>query len=219
MLTKLRYIPKKFEKITVGLNMTFFHETAKDFFSGQGLAKNMYIPSQAALTSQRNITVDPYITYYDEKDNRFSAKFRYYHVGFNSSTGDSSLSSQFFYDLSYMKRFQKINLNITAGSNGFYTYTKGKDLRRFGSRYLQQLLVSAQKGMDILRLRMQVEKKFFNKLTVTGGLRLDVAQLDKAIVLNKLPFINLLNQSHKKGKYIKSPVTPLFRFGLKLSGY
>ncbi|MBK8659599.1 MAG: TonB-dependent receptor [Bacteroidetes bacterium] len=213
MLAKLRYIPKKFEKITVGLNMTFFHETAKDFFAGSGLAKNMYIPSQAALTSQRNITVDPYITYYDEKDNRFSAKFRYYHVGFNSSTGDSSLSSQFFYDLSYMKTFRKINLNITAGSNGFYTYTKGRTFGDLVADIYSSSLFQPRKVWTFSAY-MQVEKKFFNKLTLTGGLRIDVAQLDKAIVLNKLPFINLLNQSHKKGKYIKSPVTPLFRFGL-----
>lgn len=213
MLAKLRYIPKKFNKITTGLNVTFFHETLKDFFASQGLATNMYIPSQVALTSQRNITVDPYITYYDEKDNRFSAKFRYYHVGFNSSTGDSSLCSQFFYDLSYMKNFRKINLIITTGTNGFYTYAKGRTFGNLVADIYSSSLFQPRKVWTFAAF-MQAEKKFFNKLTITGGLRLEVASLAGKIVENRLPFINLLNQSAKKGKYIYSPVTPLFRFGL-----
>ncbi|MBK7149111.1 MAG: TonB-dependent receptor [Bacteroidetes bacterium] len=111
-----------------------------------------------------------------------------------------------------MKTFRKINLNITAGSNGFYTILRAELLAIWWLIFIV-VLVPASKVWTFSAY-MQVEKKFFNKLTLTGGLRIDVAQLDKAIVLNKLPFINLLNQSHKKGKYIKSPVTPLFRFGL-----
>jgi iron complex outermembrane receptor protein len=221
MTAKLRYTPHKLANLTIGLNMNFFHETLKDFFTGSGLGKGMYIPSEIVLTRTRTFNIDPYLNYYDKKDNRHSLKFRVYNTMYNSNagaslggTGDSTSSTQFYFDYSFMRKFKKINLVVITGVNGFYSVIRGKTFGQVDS-------VVANPGSVLYNTRnvgnvaayIQVEKKFFNKLTITGGLRLEFASLDTSIV--KYPF-HLLSKAAKRDStnQIESPVAPLFRFGL-----
>ena len=60
----------------------------------------------------------------------------------------------------------------------------------------------------------QFEKKFFHKLTIAGGLRLEYAQLSGATVYNQLPVVNMMSQAFGKKNVINSPVTPLARIGI-----
>lgn len=210
---KLRYTPKKVKNLTVGLNMNFFHQNLKDFFAGKGMAKDMYIPTEVAITSQRTFNIDPYVNYYDQKENRHSLKFRVFNSMYNSTTGDSSESTQFYYDYSFLRNFKKINLVITTGTNGFYSVIRGKT---FGDLTADIKSIKYFATRDIMNFAayIQAEKKFFQKLTVSGGIRLEFARLAGETVKNRLPLINLLNGGKKKNSNIQSPVTPLFRFGL-----
>jgi iron complex outermembrane receptor protein len=211
---KLRYTPHKLAALTVGLNMNFFHQTLKDFFASKGVAYNMYIPSEVAITRQRTFNIDPYINYYDKKENRHSLKFRIFNNLYNSTTGDSTTSTQFFYDYSFLRNFKKIHLVITAGSNGYYSVIQGKT---FGDLVADIRKLKTFNTRDIYNVAayIQVEKKFFEKLTVSGGLRLEYARLVDETVMNRLPLINALASLNKSTKSnIKSPVTPLFRIGL-----
>lgn len=209
LLGKLRYTPKKIPALTTGLNFTFFSENLKDFFTGLGLDSLTYIPAQVAVNSGRTVSVDPYINYYDQKDNKHSLKFRIYNIEFNSTTGDSSRALQFYYDYSYMKNFRKINLIVTTGTNGYYSSIRGKTFGAFVPNINDNKYFNTRKVWNFAAF-IQAEKKFFNRLTLSGGLRFEVAQLDTQIVKNRLPFINMLSRK----KEILSPVTPLFRFGL-----
>lgn len=213
MSTKLRYTPKKMENLTVGLNATFFHQNLKDFFASQGLGKSMYIPTEVILMTHRSILMDPYLNYYDKQDNRHSLKFRYFNTMQNATSGDSTNSHQFYYDYSFLKKFDKINLVITTGTNGFYSLISGKT---FGDFEPDIRKIKYFNTRDVINFAtfIQAEKKFFNKLTVTGGLRFEFARLSGETVQNRLPFINLLANAGKNKKDIYSPVTPLFRFGM-----
>ncbi len=219
--TKLRYTPKKLANLTVGLNMNFFHENLKDFFVSQGLAKSMYLPTEVVTTRTRTFNIDPYLNYYDKKDNRHSLKFRVYNTMYNSNagaalggTGDSTSSTQFYFDYSFLRKFEKINLVITTGVNGYHSTIRGKT---FGD----VMMVPVNPGSLLYNTRtvsnvaayIQAEKKFFNKLTLTGGMRLEFATLDSIIV--KYPFHNISKWAKRdSGDLITSPVAPLFRFGL-----
>lgn len=215
MMAKLRYTPKKLNNLTVGLNMGFFHQNLKDFFACKGVALDMYIPSEVAITSTRTFTIDPYLNYYDKKENKHSVKFRVFNSKYNSTTGDSSESTQFYYDYSFVKRFNKINFTITTGTNGYCSVIYGKT---FGQLVADINKIKYYTGRDVMNFSayIQAEKKFFEKLTVSGGLRIEVAQLSKEMVLNRLPLVNLIHHAGKNGKAKKdivSPVTPLFRIG------
>lgn len=213
MSAKFRYTPKKLKNLTVGLNMNFYHQNLKDFFAGQGIALKMYIPTEVAITTQRTFNVDPYINYYDQKENRHSLKFRVFNSMYNSTTGDSSVSTQFYYDYSFLRNFKKINLVITTGTNGFYSLIRGKT---FGALAANINSIKYFSTRDIMNFAayIQAEKKFFQKLTLSGGIRIEFARLAGETVKNRLPLINLLNGGKKKNSNIQSPVTPLFRFGL-----
>ncbi len=213
LAAKLRYIPKKMQNLTAGLNMTFFHQTAKDFFASQGIATYMYIPTEVVLTRFRFFTIDPYVNYYDKKDNRHSLKFRVFSALTNSTTGDSTEATQFYYDYSFHRNFKKAGVILTAGSNGFYSLIKGKT---FGDLVPDIKSIKYFGTRDVLNFAgyVQVEKKFFEKLTLSGGLRLEFAQLSDDVVRNRLPLINLLNRIKDKHTNLHAPVTPLFRFGL-----
>ncbi len=215
LTAKLRYTPHQLKHLTVGLNMNFYHQTLKDFFAAQGLGPKMYMPSDGGqtITRQRAFTIDPYVNYYDNKDNRHSIKFRVFNTMYNSTTGDSTESTEFYYDYSFLRNFKKLNLVITAGSNGFYSVIHGKT---FGNLVANINNIRYYSTRDIMNFAayLQAEKKFFHKLTLSGGVRLEFARLSDETVENRLPFINLLNGIKHKPSNIKSPVTPLFRLGL-----
>lgn len=214
MTAKLRYTPRKLANLTIGLNMNFFHETLKDFFAGSGTGKYMYIPSEVVLTRTRTFNFDPYINYYDKKENRHSLKFRIYSTFYNSNAGvsvggngDSTSCEQYLVDYTFLKKFNKINLVIITGVNAFYSNIKGKTFGDLESAFFNTRFVTNA------AMFLQVEKKFFNKLTLTGGARLEYAMLDTSLVY--YPFHGLSKLAKRDSAHLlKSPVAPLFRFGL-----
>lgn len=211
---KLRYIPHKKPNLTVGLNMNFFHQSGKDFFASQGIAKRMYVPTEVVTILQRSFNFDPYINYYNDKGDRHSFKTRIYNTLFYSTTGDSTKNQQFYYDYTYSKRFEKIDLIIITGTNGQYTSVQGKT---FGDLVADIKTLKGFGTRDIMNFSgfIQVEKRFFNKLTLAGGISVQYARLAGETVMNRLPLINVFkNLANKNNPDIMSPVTPLFRFGL-----
>lgn len=215
---KLRYTPHKMNNLTIGLNMNFFHENLKDFFAASGLGKFMYVPSEIVLSRTRTFNIDPYINYYDKNENRHSLKFRVYNTMYNSNagvasggTGDSTTSTQLYFDYSFLRKFKKINLVVTTGLNGFYSIIRGKTFGGSDSAIVNPSgLLYNTRYVGNVAAYVQLEKKFFNKLTLTGGVRFEFAMLDTSLV--KYPFyaFKKKNSSTVPG----SPVAPLFRFGL-----
>lgn len=214
LAAKLRYTPKKNPHLTVGLNMTFFHQTLKDFFASLGIAKQMYVPTQADVRTQaRMFTIDPYFNYYDKKENRHSLKFRVFNNQSFSTTGDSSNSTQLYYDYSILHNFTKAAVIITAGTNGFYSNIKGKTFGQLVANINNIKYFSTREIVNFAAY-IQAEKKFFQKLTISAGLRFEFARLSGETVKNRLPFVNILNKAAKKTNDIQSPLTPLFRIGM-----
>lgn len=214
MTAKLRYTPHKLANLTVGLNLNFFHENLKDFFIAKGTATNMYIPTDVTTTRTRTFSIDPYVNYYDKYENKHSLKFRIYNTMYNSNagvslggSGDSTLSTQYYADYSFLHNFKKAHLILTTGFNGYYSIIQGKT---FGS--LTSAYYSSRPIMNVA-VYIQAEKKFFNKLTLTGGMRMEFMKLNDAIIM--YPFHALSKAAHRDSAHMmQSPVSPLFRFGL-----
>lgn len=214
MFTKLRYTPHKVPTLTVGLNAMFYHETSKDYFASQGIDSLMYIGVREITSANglnnvraRTILVDPYVNYYDKGEGRHSLKFRLYNTLFNSTAGDSTETFQFYTDYSYSRKFKKIDLVMITGTNMFVTSIAGKT---FGS--IKSAFPSSRKVFGAAAF-IQLEKKFFKKLTVSGGVRLEYAKLDTVQVNYPLW---LISRAAKKdsANTLTSPVAPLFRIGV-----
>jgi iron complex outermembrane receptor protein len=169
--------------------------------------------SPTAVARQRTFNFDPYINYYDSHDNRHSFKFRVFNTLYNATTGDSTESTQYYYDYTFLRNFKKIDLMLTAGTNGYYSLVRGKTFADLVANIRDVKYYTTRDIMNYAAF-IQVEKKFFHKLTLTGGVRLEFAQLAGQTVMNRLPLVNIINTAMKGKKDIYSPVTPLGRIGL-----
>lgn len=204
---KLRYTPHKLANLTIGFNVNVFFENLKDFFVAQGTGPLTYIPLQVVDTRSRIFSIDPYLNYYDKKGNRHSLKFRIYNVLFNSTTNDSSLSTKYYVDYSFMRNFKKIDLVLTTGFNAFYSNIKGKTFGNVQSAFYN----TRTEGNAAVYI--QAEKKFFHRLTITGGMRLEYAMLDTSSIYYNFHLLNRLAR-RDSAHQLQSPVAPVFRFGL-----
>ena len=213
--SKLRYTPHKHPRLTLGLNMNFFHENLKDFFASNDTGRGMYMASSTPIARQRMFNIDPYFTYYDKFENRHSFKIRILNSLYNSTSGDSTVTTEYYFDYSFLRNFKKINLILTAGASGFYTLARGKTFADVQAN-ISDVMFYNTRDIENFAGYLQVEKKIFKRLTVSGGVRLEYAQLVGNVVENTLPLVNVINKAMGHKNDIKSPVTPVGRIGFNL---
>ncbi|OJV25526.1 MAG: hypothetical protein BGO32_00500 [Bacteroidetes bacterium 37-13] len=241
---KLRYIPKKFDRISVGANFGVLREDFKDFFvmwsygsdsidhywpgfadksfnktpySQAGLDTSFgYIPSQIANRTTTTVNVDPYITYYDKKENRHSLKSRIYFTelyndansdappvivnGQPISGGDSSKTTQSYVEYSFFKEIKPLALTISTGASFYYTN-------------LQSITFNNRTAYNVGAF-VNIDKKFLNKITLNVGLRLEHAKLDSQIQKADIFATSINSGKNNLVKPVYSPVIPVIRVGL-----
>lgn len=212
---KLRYTPHKHPHLTLGLNSNFFHKDYKDFFAATNIDSGAYRPTGGAnpIVRQRTFNIDPYLNAYDDAGNRHSFKFQAFNVLYNSTTGDSTNTTQYYLNYTLLHTFKKPDVILTAGVEGFYTTIRGKTFSP-ATVPLDSLKYFTTRDNANIAAYVQFEKKFFRKLTITGGLRFEYAELSDTTVQNRLPLINLLSKAFGGKNSINSPITPLGRIGL-----
>lgn len=202
---KLKYSPTKMPNLAVGIAGNVYVEKGDDFFRYQSYHNANTGDSMTLVTEYPNkisaysFNVMPYVTYFDKYDNRHAIKTAVYHsIGYNTA-GDSTTTTKVWAEYSFSKRFEEHDLNLAAGISGYYSKSPGKS---FGARY------EANTGAFV-----QVDKKFFKRLTISGGMRLEFNKLDTTSPMNEQWVLNkILNRD--SAHLIKSPVQPLFRFGI-----
>jgi len=215
MGAKVRYTPHKHPHLTMGLNSNFFYKSYRDFFAASDTGRGSYqsTSSPDPIVKQRTFNVDPYLNYYDDNGNRHGFKFQVFNVLYYSTTGDSTISTKYYYDYTYLHTFKKTDVILTAGTEGYYTLIRGKTFEAPVVNMNELLYFETRDEMNYAAFA-QFEKKFFHKLTIAGGVRLEYAQLSGTTVTNQLPVINLLSKLMGNKKEINSPVTPLARVGI-----
>lgn len=218
---KIRHISKKIEGLTVGLAWNGSWENGAEFFMWSGLDSLTSVPSATLVSFNANgdpnppstllpladqrttyikrmVELSPFITYYDKKENKHSLKFRYYN-NYSTNFGYESLTTNHIYaDYSFAKEIKKLGINFMAGLTGYFTHTNGQTFN------FEPHTATNVGGFA------QVDKKFFKKLTVSAGVRLEYNQIDDKIPDNEIPLFSKL----KKNGDFYSPVKPLFRLGL-----
>ncbi|MEI6312215.1 MAG: TonB-dependent receptor [Bacteroidota bacterium] len=217
----------KLEGLTIGINTTYSHESGHQYFTWSSYKRTVdpstnqvtnfvdsliYFPFAKDPFLDRNINIDPYITYYNKHGDRHALKFRIFNskhydqevknsnldpfaIPKYETTGTAlfSNSTQAYGEYSYVRQFDKIDVNVTTGLTG--TYSNIKSITYNGNHF------TANAGVYI-----QAEKKFFKKLTLSAGVRAEFSKTDTIIAKKNISF------SDKK--VINSPIVPVFRLGL-----
>ncbi|MGZ3900887.1 MAG: TonB-dependent receptor, partial [Bacteroidia bacterium] len=189
--TNIRYNFKKVPGLAVGVNTNMMNTKGGLFFLWQDF-DSAYIPKDRTIQRYNNVrfNVDPYITYYSGT-NKFSLRNRYFKTVNNNDKGQGSYSELYYSEFQYQKRFAN-NLNITTG------------LVYMEQMILGDSLYGKHKGQNKAAY-IQADKKFFNKLTVSFGLRGEYYAVDTASTTGYL-----LPWKQK----IKMPFQPVMRLGV-----
>jgi len=195
------------EKFNFGLNGNVQGGKSGSFFLWNGNdGVNKYLP--AALTGaptetgQFRLTVDPFLNYQDEKGNRHKVLARWYKVD-NHNTNDQGNFSNFFYgEYQYQKHWEEINLTLSAGGTASYVNVEAPLYGTQGGKL---------SGRNFA-VYTQLDKKFFNKLNVSLGARLENNQISNTEGETKPVFRAGLNYQAAEYTYIRASFGQGYRF-------
>lgn len=189
--TNLRYNFKKLSGLSIGANTNMMNTVGGLFFLWQNY-DSAYIPQGRTIQRYNNIrfNVDPYITYY-KGTNKFSLRNRYFKTSNTNDKNQGSYAELYYSELQYQKRFYN-GLNITTGAVYMEQQILGDSLygRHSGKNHAGYI---------------QADKKFFNRLTVSVGVRGEFYKIDTAKTVGYL--------FPQKGK-VKLPFQPVARIGI-----
>ncbi len=193
----LRYRFKKIPGLMVGVNSTIMSYSGRLFFLWKN-ADSAYKAQHGTLSNynnQRN-NIDPYISYTSKQGGKHNLRSRYFLTNNTNSAGGQDQSSRaelYYIEYQWQKRF-KNNLNLTAGGVAMKQVVLAPHLygTRFGKNYAGYI---------------QADKKFFNRLTLSAGMRAEYYKVDTAETHGGFFLLNAPKKTNL-------PVQPVFRAGL-----
>ncbi len=189
----LRYRLDK--KWTIGLNGNFRNGKNSSFFYWQNSDSLALTGNSGSFAKSESVRyyIDPYVQYADEKGNKHKLQGRYYDVKNNVQNNQSNFSSLAYGEYQYQRRFLKSELVLTAGLVVSYTRSKA------------ELFSNSEFTSNNIAVYGQVDKKFFDKLNVSLGLRYERNQINApdSIPINDVMMSAGVDQEAK----------PVFRLG------
>lgn len=151
------------ERINFGLNGNVQGGNSGSFFLWNGYkGVNKYLPldilGEPTTTKAFRVTIDPFFTFMDDKGNKHKILGRWFKVDNDNANDQGNFSNYFYGEYQYQKNFKEIDLNISTGVVASYVTV---DAPLYGGTY----------NGNNFALYAQLDKKFFNKLNVSAGIR------------------------------------------------
>lgn len=152
----------------VGVNMNVQASRSANFFFWNNADSGLYIPAEGTASFNRGfkVTIDPFINYYDQRGNRHKLLTRYY-GNHNETPGveQSNFSDLYYAEYQYQKHFDRSKLVFTAGA-------LANQAKVEAALYGDSSYTAANQA-----IYMQADKKFFEKLNVSTGMRYEFNQI------------------------------------------
>ena len=163
----IRYRPESVKGLSVGLNGNFM--SSHDNFSLVWLndSSGLYraLPGTMTISDTKMFYLDPFITYFSPTGLKHTLNFRFFRNAVENNNNQSNSSNVYYGEYQAHKEFQFIKaLHLTGGlvmnkiraSSELYTYSG-----------------STENSLDNYAAFLQVDKKFGDKLNLSGGYRLE----------------------------------------------
>jgi outer membrane receptor protein involved in Fe transport len=182
---KLRYRVKKVPGLNFGINTSGYISWGKTFFFYKGADSLAYEPYPGTITQYTSyrFTVDPFLDYFDKKDNRFRFRGRFFNATNTNNTGQGSVPNLYYADVQYQRRWDKIKaaqFNFIAGSTFSYSDVKPPAISPAS-------LFGKHTGLNFSAYA-QVDAKVIERLNLTFGARWEYIQIDNKNSLKDLPY-------------------------------
>ena len=223
---KFRFRPKKKDNLTIGSNANLSHRNNQFFFlwrqygdtTGRGPFPPIlgypppetvdpecncwdslaYTPIDSADQKEVSANFDPYLIYFDKKDNKHSVRTRFYYLHTDITREGINNSFLTFAEYTYHGAIKSLGLNFVAGSMLRYSYINAE---AFSKRQSWNAAVF-----------FQIDKKFWEKLTITGGFRTELYSVD-TIPVKVIPIGRCgINYEIAPGTYLRGSIGQGYRF-------
>ena len=159
------------DKMSFGINTNLLSSKSQTFFLWGGDGINKYIPSAVTgiPTASRSFrtSVDPFFRYADTKGNSHKILGRYIRTAIDNSNNQDNSNDFYYGEYQYQRLIDKWNFTITTGAVANHVRSKSQ---LFGD--------TSHVGTNIAGY-IQLDKKFWNRLTLTYGFRFESNRLDK----------------------------------------
>ena len=188
----LRYRFKKIQGLSAGVNINTMNTTGGLFFLWKADTA-AYRPADNTIQLYNNyrLNIDPFIVYFTEKAGKHSLRTRYFRTNNINDKNQGSLAELYYAEYQFQKKF-KNNLIFTSGLVAMEQQVFGDSL--YGRHTGQNRA-----------LFVQFDRKFWNRLTLSLGLRGEFYKVDSAETRGE---INL--GSIRKNNL---PIQPVMRIG------
>ncbi|MEM9916537.1 MAG: TonB-dependent receptor [Bacteroidota bacterium] len=156
------------DNFSVGFNSNFNRGKGRSYFYWQGNGENAYIGDSTTESNSNRLRyyIDPFITYFDKSGIRHKFMGRFHRID-NKNDGDQSNGSKLFYgEYQIQKKVESIDLVVTAGLVGIRT------------NITAELYGDTSYHSNNTAAYLQLEKKFFNKLNLSAGVRYERNQIE-----------------------------------------
>jgi len=159
------------DRLTIALNGNFNKGRSDTYFywARTECECGSFIGDTTTLgrSNRLRYTLDPSITYFDNAGNQHKFLGRFYHIDNDVQRDDQSNSSDLFYgEYQFQKRWDELDLVLTAGLTGTYSRTEAL------------LYGDTSYNLTNNAVYLQLEKKFSDRLTLSGGVRYERNELD-----------------------------------------
>lgn len=165
----LRYRFKKTKGLSVGINSNAMHSESSFALLWLDADTGLYRPRTRGITTtqQLNFNIDPYLDYVGKKGIHHKLKTRYYHLDNENTNNQSNFSRTYFAEYLVSQDFERYGvtgLNVTLGAMTNYTSA-------WSELYVANENGDGNNDAHNSALFMQIDKRFFNRLTFSGGVR------------------------------------------------
>ncbi|MFH1160700.1 MAG: TonB-dependent receptor [bacterium] len=205
---------KKIDGLTYGLNGNFMYNDNAQTFFWYDADTNIYRSYPGALSHFKELSfyVDPYIKYYNEKGNSHSFKNRIYYGNTEANNNQSNRYLTVYSEYQYTRKFKKIgDLTMVAGIMNAYSYSYGQV---FSGILAPDSTTTANEyntfESDNVGIYIQLEKQFFDRLTILLGGRWEYYQIAN-FYENRPIFRAGLNLKATRGTFIRASVGQGYR--------
>jgi iron complex outermembrane receptor protein len=202
----LRHRSKRFKGLAYGLNGNIMYNKSNMAFAWLNDSSGLYqgYPGAVFLQNQFMMNLDPFITFFQETGAKHSLRGRIMRAD-NQITGkQSNQANTFFGDYQFQRTFKVLkNLEFIGGISGMYTHS------------FAQLYVGSGKPINTalnLSAYAQLEKKFFDILTLSLGGRLEYYKINDTIKAIKPIFRAGANIKLFQETYLRTSFGQGYRF-------
>ncbi len=203
--TRVRSV--KVEGLTYGLNGNFMYSKNTQAFFWMDADSNIFRSYPGAITNFADFQfyVDPYVKYFGPKGASHSLKNRFYYSNNGADNNQSTMSYFLYNEYQFSKMFKKLgNMVFNAGVMNIYAYS-------FGKVFSGEMGKEGAKSSDNLALYVQLEKKFFKIVTISGGARWEYYKLSD-YTDSRPVFRAGLNIKATRATYVRASFGQGFRF-------